>query len=76
MLQYPWEPHTTTDAKGLSYRIFDGVATLEELDEVLKDYCEYIIDYRMMFQVNDVIHLSIQYGPNTCLLYTSPSPRD
>ena len=62
MLQYPWEPHNTlrSDRSNYSKLFSKGLDNLDNIDEVIKSACSYVIDYNLNYQINDTIHLSIQ----------------
>ena len=64
MLQYPWKPHETLQLlRWPNIGVIDtgeSVLTQEEADELSKKVARFYIDYALIPQINDVIHLAIQ----------------
>ena len=61
MLQYPWQPHTTTAHDNtLANTLYRGIDNLDNIDELIKSFCESYIDVTLRSQVNDLMHISIQ----------------
>ena len=64
MLQYPWQPYKTLRSDYDDYvKLFrTGVSSLDNIDELIRSACGYSLDSRLVYQINDIIHLSIQNG--------------
>lgn len=82
MLQYPWKPHETMNYRDIWHdRIlttWGSTSTLEEGKKLRNVLVQYVIDYYLPPQINDVIHQTIQNAdltdPLTQSLATSRIP--
>ena len=66
MLQYPWEPHKSILQNYDSYAklTWYGVDNLDNIDQLIREYCIYYIDTSLQPQINDLIHLTVKNGLN------------
>ena len=67
MLEYLWEPYKilSSDKENYQKLHYTGLDNLNNIDQIVRSALAYSIGYNLKYQFN-----------NTCLLYTSPSPRD
>ena len=64
MLQYPWTPHKTLyldqPRRFFVHHLYGRYPTLEEATEQRRVAVQFMIDYYLNHQINDVIYLSVQ----------------